>query len=186
MEVLEYRFKRGDSEFGLEIENVRDYLEYSEFLSLELYYYGNYDKSGVAKTFTEDAVASTDYEKELLLNEAGYGDLDGAFEALTGQWTNNRGYYLYFDGRSHRVPIQFLDTTSGEDIKGWGEYSLMDGNTTKIELSVYTKGATYKNVEFLSNLKYVELGVKGDNTIYINNEPWTFVSLNPLYEIVGG
>lgn len=114
------------------------------------------------------------------LEKAGYASIYEVFEEMTGQWTDGNGQYIYFSNRSHEAPIQYrgpIITPAGDRVKASGQYSIDESDTTKIKIIVKLSSG---GASMLDSLKYIDVGIKGDNKIYIENKPWTYVSDEPL------
>jgi hypothetical protein len=135
---------------------------------------------GQAKNTTKTAAAP---QLDIPLTEAGFASLTEVLESISGQWTDGNGSYIYFSDSSHNTPIQFKGPatadTNGTYTGTTGQYSINEGETTKIKINIKQLS---NNDSILADIEYIDVGIKGDNTIYINGQPWTYVSLDSLYQ----
>lgn len=114
------------------------------------------------------------------LEKAGYANFDEVFDEMAGKWTDGNGEFIYISNRSQKRWIQYrgpIVTPAGDCNKASGQYSIDESDTTKIWIDITNLSGGWS---ILSEMEYLDVGVKGDNLIYIDGDPWTYVSDEPL------
>lgn len=133
-------------------------------------------KENVDNTIKTTVVQQTD----IPLAEAGFSKMTEVVDSITGQWTDGSGQSIYFSNRSHETPIQYKGpaTSNGDYTKASGQFSINESDTTKIKINIKKLSG---GSSILSEMEFIDVGVKGDNMIYIDGKPWTYVSEEQLY-----
>lgn len=148
-----------------------------EGIKIQIVSKGSSAPGSIAGAFVEKATVQN---TNIPLEKAGYANFDEVFDEMAGKWTDGNGKFIYISNRSQKSRIQYrgqIVTPTGDCNKASGQYSIDESDTTKIGIDITNLSGGWS---ILSEMEYFDVGVKGDNLIYIDGDPWTYVSDEPL------